>query len=243
MSPHNNIDKYSHELKQVSVFKGLSNDVVKKFTQKAQEKIFDKKYLIFTQDDNAQFFYIVLEGAVKLFRETRDGEECIIDVVTKNQIFADASIFNGNKHTYSAEAIKKTSVVSIPLSVLETALGQDANLSRNIMEKMALAERRHIRDAESSHNKTAAQRTGCFLISLCPENNKGSCQVELPYGKTVIASQLSMKPETFSRSLKTLEDDLGVTSKGKTVFVPSTEKLVSYTCALCSHTHPCSDLK
>ena len=56
---------------------------------------------------------------------------------------------------------------------------------------------------------SAPQRIADFLIDQCAQR-EGACTVELPYEKSLIASRLGMKPESFSRALKRLRP-LGVT--------------------------------
>jgi hypothetical protein len=48
-----------------------------------------------------------------------------------------------------------------------------------------------------------------------------------------------MKPETFSRTLAKLGDEVGVISEGAQVTVPRLDDLVRYTCRACSNAFPC----
>jgi hypothetical protein len=66
--------------------------------------------------------------------------------------------------------------------------------------------------------------------------------LHLPYDKTLIASRLGMKPETFSRALAKLKEQTGIRIVGPTVYIDRLQTLVSYTCNHCSTHFPCDDL-
>ena len=114
---------------------------------------------------------------------------------------------------------------------------------KQALDKLALQQRKHLSELEHHGHKSAPQRIGCYLLALCPKNHDGEMDVELPYGKTVIAGKLNMKPETFSRSLKALEQDLGIKTAGRVIHIPEVNKLVSYCCSLCSYNYPCDGLR
>ena len=95
------------------------------------------------------------------------------------------------------------------------------------------------KDIETRALQEAPQRIGCFLLGLCDKNAEGATTIHLPYEKTVIAEQLGIRPETFSRALVKLQKDLGLKIKGAEIAVGDIEQLADYTCMACSHRFPC----
>ena len=70
-----------------------------------------------------------------------------------------------------------------------------------------------------------------------------SVTITLPYDKTLIASRLGMKPETFSRALAKLKQETQIEIKGPMVTIKDMQRLISFTCNHCSSSFPCEDLK
>ena len=70
------------------------------------------------------------------------------------------------------------------------------------------------------------QRVADFLLKLCPAED-GPAEVALPYDKSLIASRLGMKPESFSRSLARMRD-LGVRSERSHVSISDAAALADY---------------
>ena len=231
------------DLKTSRIFENLDGTSLQTFCDEAQIKKVSKKNLIFSQDDKAGYFYIVKEGGVKIFRETPAGEEIVVDIVGAGDAFGEVAIFNGGQQAYSAESVAKSELISLPIKLLESMLDDNTTLAKGLIDKLALQQRKHLSELEHHGHKSAPQRIGCYLLALCPKNHDGEMDVELPYGKTVIAGKLNMKPETFSRSLKALEQDLGIKTAGRVIHIPEVNKLVSYCCSLCSYNYPCDGLR
>jgi len=104
-----------------------------------------------------------------------------------------------------------------------------------------------LQDKELEHLtvQNAPQRIGCFLLRLCVNRGKEerSTTLHLPYDKTLIASRLGMKPETFSRALTKLRSEIGIEVNGATVIIENIDDLLSYCCGFCSDTFPCEEVK
>lgn len=234
-------------LGSLPLFRGVDNDVLQRLAQGMHKKSMKKRCMVFSQDDEGVSFYIVTEGAVKLFRETPMGEECVSDIVTAGEMFGEGAVFNSGQYDFSAESVKDTVLIYGPLHVLRELLDHDTVLSQNMMDRLALGRRRQLSEIENQHYKSASERIGCFLLGLChaqvPQEHKGDIKIELPYGKTDIAGKLSMKPETFSRGIKRLSTDLNVSVDSRKVHIPDFDALVRYSCSQCSHVHPCVDLR
>ena len=73
---------------------------------------------------------------------------------------------------------------------------------------------------------SASQRIADFLVRLCPIR-EGSCTIDLPYEKALIASRLGMKPESLSRALAKLRP-LGVSVDREQVSIVDVDLLVRH---------------
>ncbi|MFW0777768.1 MAG: Crp/Fnr family transcriptional regulator [Rickettsiales bacterium] len=232
-------------LEQVPFFSGLSHNILAYFIEHAREEKVPKGKLLALQGDPAKYFYLVQEGWVKLFRETLDGQEAVIDVLTTNNIFGETAVFDGGHYSWSAQAVDDVRLMVWPTSILQQQAQQHNQVAMNILRSTALY--REQRDQEIEHLKTqnAPQRIGCLLLRLClaEQYKNNHAVVHLPYDKSLIALRLGMKSETFSRALNTLKKETGITIKGAAIHVPDVSKLSVFCCGTCSNEFPCNDLK
>lgn len=210
--------------------------------EKSQIHTAHKDQVIFLQDEDAHRVYFIKSGWVKLFRETPEGDEAVIDVISSGYLFGETAVFNDKKYPYSAQMTEAGSYISIPLLGFEHLMLTSPHFSREMMRVMAKFRRHQDQELEHRTLQNTAQRIGCFILRLCKPDMKGPQFIELPYDKTLIAAKLGMQPETFSRGLSRLREDTPIKIQGSIVEVPDVLTLQHYCCHLCSHTYPCKDL-
>ena len=227
----------------IELFEGISADSKAKFEKAMVSRPVRKGEMIFLQEDDAKFFFIIKSGWVKLFRETLDGEEAIVDIITETHVFGNHALFEESKYSYSAEAVEQTVLCQIPLQTLMDCVTKDQKLAINLMKLFSIRQKKHRREIEHLTIQTAPQRIGCFLLRLCKDRGAKNVKLHLPYDKSLIASRLGMKAETFSRALSKLREEVGIDISGSTVIVPSVNTLAEYTCSACSDSFPCEDVK
>lgn len=232
-------------LSSLPLFRGLSQDTLAYFSEHAREEVLPKGKILFLQGDPVNYFYVVMDGWIKLFRETLEGDEAVIDVLTTHHFFGEMAVFDGKRYSWSAQAVDLSRVVSWPAAILEEQALLHNRLAINILRSMA--DYREQRDREIEHLKvqTAPQRIGCFLLRLVSEHwDKNTVPtIHLPYDKSLLALRLGLKSETFSRALNVLKKETGITIRGAAVSIPNIDKLSHYCCGACSNEFPCQDLK
>lgn len=224
------------------LFSGVSSDVLAPFLEAAQIRREEKGKFIFIQGDKAEWFYLIIDGWIKLFRDTIDGNEAVVDVLTAGHLFGESAIFDNGIYGYGAQLLEPTQYIMLPSSLLKTAVASDQKMAMNMLQVMAQHRRQQSMEIEHLNMQNAPQRIGCFLLRLCPVDVKGSVTLHLPYDKTLIAARLGMKPETFSRALATLKKDANIRVQGAMVIIGNIQELVDYTCNHCSNKFPCDDL-
>lgn len=194
---------------------------------------------LITHGDEAVALWLVLQGWVKLSRQTPDGKDSIIGLCTQGDIFGEAALFPNANYPYTAEIVgEHAELATIPASVIRDHITKNASLSNSIMSML------HDRTAQAQlkleHMSTlsAAQRLGCFLLKLCSAQMDGSRTIQIPVEKYVIAAYLGMKPETFSRSQQQLKP-LGINVIGDRIIVSDIRRLREYVCGSCSASGNC----
>ncbi|HCR85951.1 MAG TPA: hypothetical protein DIV86_04665 [Alphaproteobacteria bacterium] len=224
------------------VFLGIEGKSQKILEENCIEKSFKKNSIIYLQEEEQDAVYIIKTGWVKIFRQTLDGEEAITDILNDGKFFGEAAVLENSQHSESAEAIEDTALYQIKLSSFKKVLSDDRLFGLNILRYIARKQASKTLEVEHLTIQNASQRIGCFLMKLCKPENKLNTVLNLPYDKSLIASRLGMKPETFSRALNTLRVATKIEISGSRVTIPEINDIISYTCSACSETYPCKDL-
>jgi CRP-like cAMP-binding protein len=161
--------------------------------------------MLFQQGDKLTHIYYVYDGAIKLFRSTRQGNEKIIEVVQSGKPFAEGVLFSGSpKYPVSSIAMKTSIVVSINANQYLNILKCSDSLCINMLGH--LSQRLHWMlkelDKQTLHN--ASFRIIDYFLTEIGDSENSVYDLCLTIPKRDIASRLSIKPETFSRALKSL---------------------------------------
>lgn len=178
---------------------------------------FRRNSTLFMQGDPAKRFYVILNGWVKVFRETRDGRETVMHVFGSGESFAEAAIFDTGGYPACASACVDTRVLGIPAGSFKARLSENRVLFEHFITAMNRKLLILTRQLEQLSARSAIERLAGFLCDHCAADS-GSEVLRLPLEKAVIAAMLGMQPETFSRSISKLSAH-GVEIEGDTVSI------------------------
>ncbi len=202
-------------LKSHLLFQRLDERQLEEVISRARQVQLEDGQQLFQQGDTANRFYLVLEGRVKLFRLAPDGNEKVIELVGAGQTFAEALMFlNAPRYPVCCQALGPASVLGIDAGHYMGLLRNSVDLCLALLGDMSYRLRALIREIDDLSLHSATCRVAAFLLSRAPDDAE---EFELDVPKHVIASRLSVKPETFSRIIKNLKSREVVEIKGSRV--------------------------
>lgn len=223
------------------IFETIEERSRKLLEENTIEKILRKNTIIYLQEDQPEFVYIIKSGWVKIFRQTLDGEEAITDIINEGKFFGEIAVLENSQYAESAEAVEDTVLYQIKVSTFKKVLNEDMKFGLAVLRYVTQKQTSKTLEIEHLTIQNASQRIGCFLMKLCKPQNQKNIILNLPYDKSLIASRLGMKPETFSRALNTLRNATKIDIIGSRVMIPDLSSIISYTCSACSETYPCRE--
>jgi CRP-like cAMP-binding protein len=187
---------------------------------------YDRGELVFQQGDPAACFFLVLEGWVKLYRETPDGHEVVVSLFTAGESFAEAVMFRGGRYPATAEAVSPARLLRIDGQALRDIIMRNPQVAFEMLAATALHLRRLVEQVEQLKAQSAPKRIASFLLSLTAARS-GSVRLTLPYQKLLIANRLGMKPESFSRALRQLRD-VGIAVERDSICIADVARLATF---------------
>jgi len=182
--------------------------------------------ILFEQDTALTDIYLLISGSVKLQRLAPNGDEKVIEIIRPGQTFAEAVLFlGGSKYPVSAISISPSVVVAIHAEIYLQLLHTSNTLCMNLLAK--LSQRLHwmVNEVDRLTLHNATFRLVCYLLSHVSEDKHDRADVSLVAPKHVIASRLSITPETLSRSLKDLSTQGLIKLNGPQIDLVDVEKL------------------
>lgn len=220
-------------LRALPFFKGMADPDIHAFFEQIDVKEYPKGHMLFFMGDPANRFFVIMSGWVKLFRSTSEGVESVLALFTRGDVFGEASIFDGANYPFSAEIAETTKVLEIPATLLRERAKTNPDIMGRMMESMSREMTKLQMENEHLSIMTAPQRVGCLLLQLSSNMIGKGGTFTFPYDKSLAASRLGMKPETFSRALAQLKP-FGVDVKGSDICIHNFETLITHVCGNCS---------
>ena len=226
-APINSFGEYEDLIGSLQIFSGLSQESLNSLLNHAQIRKFYKGKLLFLEGEPANRLHIIMSGWVKIFKGTSAGEETILQMLSSGDSIMESAIFLNTSFPVSAQIAEDTIVLSIPAPVIREQIKNNNELALNLLTSMSHRSQGLIRQIEDARLKSVDERTGWFLLRLLLEQGFMSRDVRLPYDKSLIASYLDMKRETFSRSLHRLKTK-GFKIENDILVIPDLKALCGY---------------
>lgn len=185
--------------------------------------------VLFEQNSETTSFFFLGSGQIKLSRLAPDGNEKVIDIINEGQTFAEAVVFGGLRgYPVSAEAIVESEVLCISALYYKDLIRNCPDASLSLLASMSRRLHWQLNEIDRLTLHTAAYRLALYILDQIPENDAGATEIRLKAPKHVIASRLTIKPETLSRTLKKLSDAELIQVKENSIFVRDIAKLKSF---------------
>jgi len=177
----------------------------------------DAEQMLFQRGVPARHFYIVIDGQMKLCLQSRGGNEKIVGLMGSGQAFAEALMF-GESRTFpvTAIAVMKSTLVAIPNAEYLGTLRASNETCLRMLADLSWRLHAHIREIEALSFENAKNRVVNHLLNLAG-NASGAMSVTLNETKQSLAARLAIKPETLSRTLRTLTDEGSIHVDGRNI--------------------------
>ncbi|MFZ0789859.1 MAG: Crp/Fnr family transcriptional regulator [Chromatiaceae bacterium] len=212
-------------LRTAPLLSGLSDENLERVSSRAVRQVLEEGQWLFSQGDQARRFYLVRKGQIRLFRLSPDGAEKVIEIVSPGQTFAEALMFlNAPRYPVCAAALEPTEVISIDAHDFAAMLRDSVDTCFAVLGALSQRLRGLIGEIDNLTLHTAKSRVARYLLSHCPEDRRA---FELDVRNGVLASRLSVKPETFSRVFKQLTEEGAISVYGAHITILDRDALTT----------------
>jgi CRP-like cAMP-binding protein len=174
------------------LFQGLAEDVLAHLLGGGLVRRYERKTLLFLQGEEASRLFVVLEGSVRLFRSTPDGQDSTIALFGPGESLAEAAIFDSGRYPVDACVAEPARLLVVPAAGFLARLRENLDLALNLLAAMSRHLRRLVAKIEQLSSNSALERVAKFLLRLCPVD-QGQAEIALPQDKVLIAARLNMR--------------------------------------------------
>jgi len=185
-----------------------------------------RKEVLFHRGDPADGFYYVLTGQIELGFVAPNGEKKTLEVFSAGRTFAEAVTFMRRQvYPVTAQAVTDAQILRIPNQPYVDLLYRDPDACMRLLADVCQHLHARVIEIERATVQNAKSRLTAFLLDEIDDVEQDAATVELALPKHVIASRLSIKPETLSRLLRVMVNEELIVLDGASVRIPSVSGL------------------
>ena len=193
------------ELRQIYLFASLTDEQLNMMLNSAHPVELEQKQVLFEAGQAAEDFYLLRSGQMKLYCLSPGGDEKVIEIVRPGETFAEAITFMENQaYPVSAEAIMNSKLYFFKMKTFRQILEDSPGTCMRLMADMSRRLRMRVNEINNLTLHNATYRLVVYLLEQIPEGAVEMTDIHLGTPKSIIASRLSIQPETFSRILSKL---------------------------------------
>ena len=184
---------------------------------------------LFRQDDEAERFFLLADGQIKLCKNAPDGNEKVVEIITPGQTIAEAVMFmQRHRFPVSGQIIKASRIYGIHCNTYMEILKDNMDSCIRILGDLSMRLHARLNDVVNLTQQNATFRVLRFLMNQLPHDAVDGTVIYLNTPKQVIASRLSVKPETLSRIMSSLAQQGIIEVKGREICVKDIARLCKY---------------
>ena len=205
-------------LSNIPAFNGLTNGQLEQIRKITTIREFNRGELIFSEGDEGNGFYVVIDGRIKVFKLSPEGKEQILHIIGAGEPFGEVAVFAGRSFPANAQAINYSRLLFLPRSDFVRLISDNPSLAMEMLAVLSMRLRQFTLQIESLSLKEVPGRLASYLMLLAGEQSEPEA-VALPISKGQLASLLGTIPETLSRIFARMSQQGIIKVDGRTIYL------------------------
>lgn len=224
------IDKIS-ALKHTQLFGDLEEPDLRALASRAIEHRLARGQVLFVAGEEARGLYVIVEGAVRAFRESVDGREQIIHVERAGATIAEVPVFDEGPYPSTVAAEEDSTVLFIDKRDVRRLCVDHPQIALTALKLLAGRLRKCAELVEALSLREVDQRLARHLLAETQRRGvrDGSrLWVELVLTNQQIAARIGTVREVVSRALNRLQQNGLISVEGRRVYIADEEVLKAF---------------
>lgn len=220
-----NDDLYA-TLRATPLLSQLANDDFDKIIDKCPVRSHPAGYGILSPRVQADRFYIILSGKVRIYKLSQKGDEQILHIYGAGETFGEAAMWRNINFPAHAETIEDSEILSVSKAILRQMIQNNADLAMQMLSGMSTKLHEFNRLIEQLSLKGVPARLANLLLES--PTRPGTNTIVLSETKRQIAARIGTAAETLSRAFAKLKADGLIEVKGREITILNAEGLESF---------------
>jgi CRP-like cAMP-binding protein len=210
-------------LARMHYFTGLSTEELKQVRPFiASEKRIEKGDTLLFEGDQSDYMYLVVSGAVKVYKKSPNGKEQILNVASSGEALNDVSTFDGGGSSASMLAMTPVRLYIIRKEDLKKLFSENPKIARNVAGVLASRVRRDSSLVEVLSFGQVISRLARLILKQSSAGNGSKLPV---FTQQDLAAMVGTSRVVVNRSLRVMEDSGAIRLERRRIVVTDEQAL------------------
>jgi CRP/FNR family transcriptional regulator len=195
---------------KVPIFENLNREELLEIVKTINHKEYAKNDMIFSEGDTANTLFFINEGKIKIYKNTKDGKEQILYVLSEGDFFGELHLIKPSKYGFNAKAIVDAKICTLTKDEMKEIMMKNPDISIKLLESIGERLSKVENLAQNLATNDVDSRMAYLLMDLMEKYGDASeekVSIKLPLSREDMANYIGVTRETISRKLKKFEDE------------------------------------
>lgn len=188
----------------VPIFSEVNDETLQKIEAVGSRKSYAKNDVILQEEEIGSALFVIVKGKVKVARNSNDGREVILTILSENDFFGEMAILDGQTRSATVTALEDTDLFIIQRNDFLTLLQSNPEVSIALLQE--LTQRLRVSDAKikALSLKDAEGKVATVILQVADDIGKikqGVVEIEKLPLQQDLANMAGTSRETISRTL------------------------------------------
>jgi CRP/FNR family cyclic AMP-dependent transcriptional regulator len=215
-------------LKQVPLFRSLRAEDSRRIAALLQKQTLRKGDALFREGEEGNSLYMIIAGKIKIVRQSRDGDEMILAVLSAGDFCGEMALLDGMPRSADAVAIEETHLYGLNRKDFIAYVMNNETAVKAILSALSKRLRKADDYLEDIFFLNVATRLAKKLIDLAGSNGcreKENGPIQLSVTQKDLAGMIGATRESVNKELRALREKKLIGLSGNAIVIDDLEAL------------------
>jgi CRP-like cAMP-binding protein len=209
-------------LRTVPIFSELDDVAIVSLARLAQRRRCAKDSPVFFENEQGDFFFMILEGRIKVTILGDDGREVILSMLGSGDFFGEMALLDNEPRSATAIAVEESELLSLHRTDFQAVISDNREIMAALIRILSARLRRANHQISTLALLDVYGRVARVLIDMAREEGRRLRDGRIAFRRAThqeIANRIGTTRETVTRMLKDLERQGHVRVEGREMLV------------------------
>ncbi|HVR69249.1 MAG TPA: Crp/Fnr family transcriptional regulator [Vicinamibacteria bacterium] len=216
-------------LRSVPIFSELTEADFASLAKVANRRRYPKDSVVFFENEQGDFFFMILEGRIKVTILGDDGREVILTLLAAGDFFGEMALLDNEPRSATAIAVEDSELLSLHRHDFQNVLTDNRSITVGLIKVLTARLRRANHQISTLALLDVYGRVARVIVDMAREEGRRLKDGRIAFRRAThqeIANRIGTTRETVTRMLKDLERQGMIHIEGREIVVqPDFEKV------------------